>query len=462
MFEAWPVETLMLRLFVLLAAGAAGAWCADQLRAPRLAGGLLAGVMLGPLLAATAPTWHEKLFLGAEAEHRALIAAEQEYAQGLDALRSTDITQVAIDEFEASWRPRLQRLREELQTQRTAHRQPLHALMLWGVAPLLLLGLSAQAAGPHRPRQLGAAFPAALGAPLLGGAAGLGAAWLLQAWGRAPDLPLWPLGAAMACAATAGPPIDPVRRALGNEHRNAHAAAVSGLAMVLTWAALAVAAAAAGSNVSDGAARMTAVALTLGGATAAWVLILLRGSSHALVDADRPARWRWPLVLGVGWAASTTGSLLYFAFAAVLSGLVVSLAQPARFSHTWLEIRRGALEPLLWAYAGWHFAFAGLDWAAVLLFAIAFCDCKALGALLVARATTPKPWPEAFALGTALAAGGSSPLIVALCLREAGWIDAPLYSALLIALLAGALCAGPMIGWMLKGEATTISDRDPA
>jgi Kef-type K+ transport system membrane component KefB len=110
---------------------------------------------------------------------------------------------------------------------------------------------------------------------------------------------------------------------------------------------------------------------------------------------------------------------------------------------------RNGFEPLLYALAGgaappWQ----EWNWALVVLVVVLFGAGKALGAALLKRFVSKRPWGESLRIATLISAGSPAALATAHALHTVDVIDAPLFTALTVAAVVTALLAPVVLRWI--------------
>ena len=418
----------LLQLLVLGLAGFVGCWAAQRVGLPRIVGGVLAGMLLGPMvLGEISPGAYHYLFAG----RYQLFELEQEFLNerhaAREVLEATGVTPVALVEFDAQTRAELRQMRIDADVREgpsTPQRVTRALTFAAGAAVLAAVGLAA----PLRRfrRDVIEPLPTALGSAITAGVLAACLGWLLIyfRWVEPARPSLWLAGMAAGCAVAAAPiarrlierlnfdyqsppPEPPVNGTLPVARHAWNAAALSVLLAMLAVVVL-----------------------------AAWPVV------------ERSEQWVSRIV-PLGYAA---GALIVLIASMVVAALALQgPPRPRRKPGGAWSGLFGVGEPLLLAIAGLHLNFTlGFSWLLLLAAWLAFGDGKALGGVLGARLIAGRPWPEAWQIGVLLAPGGATTLLVALLLRQAQVIDHELYAALVLAAVIAALLAGPELSLMMR------------
>lgn len=362
-----PWGPILIGLALAAAAAAAAAWIlrgagiAGGRPAAAVVGGLLAGVLLGPaVLGRIAPGMHERLFLGAVAERRALDSLVARQAADLVALQAAAPTEAGLDELRARHAAERAPLRAALAAATAQHRSRLSG----AAAVLLAVGIGAGAWAGRRPSGGFAMAPVAAAVALL---AELGAMALLAraAFGLPWGLTIG-LAAAGACgSAFAALPMRWVPRA----GRTPLAITAGICAFVLACAAMALVAGPQRWPI----ALAPAVALLIGlaaGRLAGRGATGRRAAGAALANVVVPAV-----------VAAAALHIEWWRFAAdprawPLAAAVTLLAGNAAIAGLWLALRRIPAPPTFMDLVGWHaLGFSTTQaCAAALLIAAGLCD----------------------------------------------------------------------------------------
>ncbi len=429
---------LMLQLLVMLGLGALACWCAEKTSISRTAGGLLAGMLLGPVLANTLPKPHTDLFHGTAPLQAELERAEQaleedrlELSRRINGLKASGVT-------EEYWQDALQSGQAQLESQKVETVDPIrHAIaataglrhqgrlvMLVVAAALVFFsaGASAQLGATPKPAAaaLGSIVAAVLGCLLLG--------VLFE------DLPwLAAAAAAIGCAAVALP-LEP-RLGQTLDTTETQLVGVSGTWATLIASVAAVALVATARHDPLGAGLCLAVAM---GLTALAMVVGLRfGPTHE--------PWVLPVVVAV-LAAAIIGPA-WALWAALVGGVLLGRSR-GEVSEPGILWRLA--EPVVLVYAGMRLepALMGNGWLCLLL-VIVFSDLRAGGATLALK-LGGESWSRSLAVGTAMIRGGAANLVIAIGLLETGLIGADVFGGLVLANFLTALLAAPMLGWFKK------------
>lgn len=303
-----------------------------------IAGGVIAGVLLGPgVLGSGWPQWNDHLFAGGANEAMALSELRREHARERSALRLADVSPVAMEELLARQRGEAAPLVDALTHARAQHRKRLDDLGL-ALIGLVMLGSGAlvvpRRLAPHGRRVTRSVLAGAVGLALGVGVPSLFWRWLTgdswtmalvlgmlvggpatSAWLRSP---LWALSA-LASAALLG-----LALALSSE------ATLLGILMPCALGVLIHRIAPPRVRVRIRRAGVLAVALLLPVATA---LLCVRFDLRSLAG-DPTTRWAfwWGLVIALLW--SSDGRM----FAWMIALRATSL--PARGARLWTPAAR--------------------------------------------------------------------------------------------------------------------------
>lgn len=397
------------QLAVLAALGTLGGWLAGRLGTARIAGAVLAGLLVGPaVLGRAAPDWHGALFGGSAPAQVELREYQTERAAARERLVDTGVTDVAVEAFDAETERRLAALRAEArEAGEPARRAGLIAAMVAVGIALFGCGWLAIGGGldppwrenpPNEPIGLMSLLtPAALAA--FAGWALIRTHWVMLA---GQDTTLWLAGMALGCGAAAVPPGAKLLAWVGGDRAGDEAAALRRSVRKIAW--------------SNGRTALFALA----------ALLLFGWATPEQPAAFGGAMHDWLGVIALG--------------ALALGAIVAWLVMKARRSGERTEVpprepwRVVPMEGLLFALAGSRVAlFSEFDWLLVLVVLVLCGDCKSLGVMVGAKLFAHRGWLEGMRMGTVIAAGGAVPVAVALLLREGGVIDGTLFTALVIA-----------------------------
>jgi hypothetical protein len=171
------IHALFWPLLVILATASAGAHLVERRGWPRFLGALMVGVLLGPMVfGRIAPPLQRLIFRGGTDETMRLDRLTAEQDQQLAALKSSGVTETAIQEKQQEWTTKIHEARAAIDRAEQRYRQPLDLLMAAGVFPLVLIRLGIRITGgdptaPMRPLMgmmwLGPMAAMALGGSLL-------------------------------------------------------------------------------------------------------------------------------------------------------------------------------------------------------------------------------------------------------------------------------------------------------
>lgn len=405
---------VLLQLLILGGVGFAGCWVSQRAGFPRVVGGVLAGLLLGPMvLGNIAPGPFHYIFIGDYEAYREVTDLERERGEARQTLEATGVTGVALEEFDAQTRRLLGEAEgERAESDQSGRRVTQILLIPAGLAVIVAAGL----ATPMRSRR--AFMPALLMAVASSGggaAAGALAGWIMVAagWYEPPEsreTAWWIAALATACAAAAAPVSRALIDRMNPSAPQSHAPRAATLAALLAFAAAAV---------------LTGLATSRG--DSAWL-----STDPALI---------------AFYAAVTAFIILAIALLAAATSPPPppsTLERPHR-SDTLAGGLLNLGQPLLFAIAGLQLNLTGVHWILLLLVALAAGEGKGLPALIVERTTRHLPWLEAMPAAAMMSCGGALPILLAMVLLHGGLIDGPLYAALVLASLLYALLAVAII-----------------
>ena len=417
--------------------------------APRFVGGVIVGLLLGAtVLGHVWPSAHQLAIGGGYSQQRAMQEERAKYDRDRAALVDSGVTDVAVDELDAAHRDRTRILRGQM-----THAQTRASSRWWdltlALGSLLLISAGFQAR-PLRFSELWLpGLPIAIVATALVANFTVLGHWLFD------NAMYAELVAALAitCVATALPVSPAVRRAL---------ASGQGVHPLVDLPQVALAGAVMLNVVAFIAARLTVYSTSapVAGSRAAITYSIVIGAALVALLVVRPV---------VGWlttrASRTTRDLVITAIGsclfvgAALPGnahnagayvwpavLVIALALSAggrpNFSRRAFDI----LSPIVAAIIMLRLDITThLDWLLLLGVLVLYGDVKAIGAMLAARFIANRSWWDSLRLGTALAAGGVVPLMLAAMLHETQLLGDGLFTALALAITITAMLATPML-----------------
>ena len=469
------LEVLLTQVLLLFAAALFCSWVAGRLKLaqPRLVGGLLVGVLLGPtVFGRVAPEYYEHIFLGTADQRQALEAYVHERQQTRKSLADTGVTSAAVEEFDrrtAAERSKLERALVDAERQHTAN---LRRLVMWLALPLFLLGAAAEVRDRRVVQFWRDAVPVGVSVVVIAGALAAGAAWLMlgQGWiDTPPASPIaWSTGLVLGCCIAALPLsrrlLSRLRRKAESPEADETPEIVRGAAAVnvmLVWLAILIIVPA---LVADGDSQVVSIPLRSVIVNLATIVILaaiafaaVRGLIDPMVgylqrraQLDRAWSGSVMLLLAIALTAAMGWALSWQTAAcggALLAGFLVAASPHLRGVAGGLEpLTRGVAAPIIVAFAALQVDLVShFDWVLVLLVLILCGDGKALGAMVGLGVVAGRSGVASLRTGAALSAGGVMPVAVALLLHQAGLIDAPVLAALLIAAFATAQVVVPAL-----------------
>ena len=475
MLEPALLEVLLTQLLLLFAAALLCSWAAGRLKLaqPRLVGGLLAGILLGPtVFGRLAPECHEYIFLGTADQRQTLETHMHEREQTRRSLADTGVTSVAVEEFDrraAAERFEFERALADAQSQQTAN---LRRLVMWLALPLFLLGAAAEVRDRRVVQFWRDAVPVGVSVVVIAGALAAGAAWLMlgQGWIDAPPASptAWSTGLVLGCCIAALPLsrrlLSRLRRKAESPEADETPEIVRGAAAVnvmLVWLAILIIVPV---LVVDGESHVASIALRSVIVNIATIVILaaiatvvVRGLVDPIVGylqqrAQLDRAWSGSVTLllvialtaAMGWALSWRTAACG---GALLAGFLVAASPHLRGVAGGLEsLTRGVAAPIIVAFAALQVDFVShFDWVLALIVLVLCGDGKALGAMVGLGVVAGRSGVASLRTGAALSAGGVMPVAVALLLHQAGLIDAPVLAALLIAAFATAQVVVPAL-----------------
>jgi hypothetical protein len=423
-------QDLILQLVVMLAAGGLLCWAAQRLKLSRVAGGILAGLLIGPVLLAVHPDAHTDLLHNTRADQQKLAQAEadllilaQSHQKNIEALQAIDVT-------ESYWRSEQKRMEQELADKRTETIAPIREridsrqsqradgrLMFFVIAAVVVFFC----AGAHSPLTIGSGAGIAALAGVGAAAAGCAILSLMfqsMTW-------LAGAGAAVGCAVGCLPFEKPVADPLGEDRSMAASAVAYAMGLGLIGGlALTVA----GTDTSDAG---LAVVIGIGLTALATLAALKLGRPSKTLVVPAVAAILAAALAGPTWAI----------WAAALAGLLLVAEKEDGFS---LLIGRVA-EPLVLVYAGMQLnpTLIGNWWIPILLIVV-FGDVRAVAVMMIVR-WRGASWPRSMLVGTAFVRGGATTVVLAIGLLKTGLIGAEIYAGLLLACFATSLVAAPLM-----------------
>lgn len=411
---AWVVPVALL---AALAAKAVGQ--------PRIVGALVAGLLLGPaVLGQVAPNLHQRLVTGGYEEHRSLRQYLSDQNELLVKLRSRGFDVEASKDFQAQAVKGLH-LRQRAYDEAIALRDRSHALLTLFAAAALALAGGFLLAGPKPAALLGDAGATATGAAVIVVLFSAAAVSLLDHWLTGPEALVggWAL---TAIALAAGLPIHAAIAAAGPDDDTPALHAATNRWLILgAWTAAAALIAAYGRPVHAVGVGVFTVCVTTIGLPVAHLL--------QRKMADAAARDALSLVLiavlaAVGAAALNVHPLAALAIAALACPIVADTDAPLARRLAELAAPIVALLVVLRIDPVQHFN----PWL-LLAALVVLGDGKAIGAWIAARFWARRDGEEALHAGASVFAGGAVLLTIAWLLHLRGIIDAPVYTAVVLA-----------------------------
>ncbi|QNN22899.1 hypothetical protein HED60_11675 [Planctomycetales bacterium ZRK34] len=193
--------------------GLIGGLLAERLKQPRLVGAVVFGLLLGPsVMGHLAPGAYRYLFVGASAEHAAVVEKQQQMHEAIEAAEASGVSDVYVVELREQFERELTELRRSVDTSETQRRATIGGVL---AVPCMLVALfiaAARLAAPSHRWRFGEHALAMTAAALVSAAATAGIGlWLLNTgWLHTTvsgDLPTrtWLIGLIIGCCIPAVP-----------------------------------------------------------------------------------------------------------------------------------------------------------------------------------------------------------------------------------------------------------------
>jgi Kef-type K+ transport system membrane component KefB len=428
---------ILLQATVLFVVGFAGCWLSHRLGWPRVVGGLLAGILLGPsVLGQLDQGLYRKIFLGGEIQYGILERYMENRENKRQTLVETGVTEAALEEFDETTRTTSDRMAEGVPSTDTDQQRA--TVLIFGPAMSVVLMTGALAI-PLRSSRL------ALGAGTCAAAMACLGGWIVMDRAAPTEPALWLAGLAIGCAAMTAPlALTLMDRFVGSSlliddeqlrpQREVWMASLPGLILSL-MAATAITGTVSTGHLGD---------ITFDPTLWFWMnLIVAAGCPIAALAVCSPAT-HWSVRVLTGTVISmvilfmvytggtwTTGAVGAMSVGILLAGAIGTrdeMGQP----HPW-DALLWIFEPVVLAIAGMSVRIESVDWAVLLVAVVAFGDGKALGALIPMRLMRNYSWTASLLGSATLASGGAGTAIVALLLLQAQVITEGVYAALILA-----------------------------